>query len=81
MEMEMGGDVRAYIGKYGVVSEKATTGLLEKKRQFFENKRAECKRQKTQICFKSIQNTNVLWSKTQNRMNRRHDARKGLKRS
>ena len=33
--MEMGGDVRAYIGKYGVVSEKATTGLLKKKKAFF----------------------------------------------
>ena len=78
--METGGDVGAYIRKYGVVSEKATTGLLEKKSSF-ENKRAKCKKQKTQICFKSIQNTNVLWSRTQNRMNRRHDARKGLKRS
>ena len=78
--METGGDVGAYIRKYGVVSEKATTGLLEKKSSF-ENKRAKYKKQKTQICFKSFQNTNVLWSKTQNRMNRRHDARKGLKRS
>ena len=78
----MGGDVRAYIGKYGVVSEKATTGLLEKKRQFFlQTKSKKCKREKTSSYFKSIQNTNVLWSKTQNRMNRRHDARKGLKRS
>ena len=31
----MGGDVRAYIGKYGVVSEKATTGLLKRIGQFF----------------------------------------------
>ena len=31
--METGNDVRAYIRKYGVVSEKATTGLLKKKRQ------------------------------------------------
>ena len=29
--METGGDVGAYIRKYGVVSEKATTGLLGKK--------------------------------------------------
>ena len=37
----MGGDVRAYIRKYGVVSEKATTGLLKRKGQFFlkKNKR------------------------------------------
>ena len=79
--MKTGGDVGAYIRKYGVVSEKATTGLLEKKRQFLQTKSEKCKREKTSSYFKSIQNTNVLWSKTQNRMNRRHDARKGLKRS
>ena len=36
--METGGDVGAYIRKYGVVSEKATTGLLEKKKQFWKQK-------------------------------------------
>ena len=77
--MKTGGDVGAYIRKYGVVSEKATTGLLKKKRQICKQNVREKK--KRSICFKSIQNTNVLWSKTQNRMNRRHDARKGLKRS
>ena len=41
--MEMGGDVRAYIGKYGVVSEKATTGLLKKKKADLI---AKCKRKK-----------------------------------
>ena len=77
--MKTGGDVGAYIRKYGVVSEKATTGLLKKKKADLI---AKCKKEKKRsICFKSIQNTNVLWSKTQNRMNRRHDARKGLKRS
>ena len=30
--METGGDVGAYIGKHGVVSEKATTGLLKDKK-------------------------------------------------
>ena len=36
--METGGDVGAYVRKYGVVSKKATTGLLEKKRQFLKTK-------------------------------------------
>ena len=36
--METGCDVGAYVRKYGVVSEKAITGLLEKKRQFLKTK-------------------------------------------
>ena len=39
--METGGDVGAYVRKYGVVSKKATTGLLEKKRQFFLKTKSE----------------------------------------
>ena len=33
--METGGDVGTYIRKYGIVSEKATTGLLRRIGQFF----------------------------------------------
>ena len=44
----MGGDVRAYIWKYGVVSEKATTGLLKKKRQF-KNKEQNVRERKRQF--------------------------------
>ena len=40
----------------------------------FTNKRAKFKREKTSNYFKT-QSTNVLWSITQNRMKRRHDAR------
>ena len=36
--METGGDVGAYIRKYGIVSEKATTGLLKKKKPAFVSK-------------------------------------------
>ena len=56
--METGGDVGAYIRKYGVVSEKATTGLLEKKRQFFLQTKSknvrERKRQVTSNQFKIL---------------------------
>ena len=82
--METGGDVGTYMRKYGVVSEKATTGLLKRIGQFFflqkkENKR-ESKKGKRQYHIKS-QYTNVLWNVTQNRMNGRHDDRADLKRS
>ena len=82
--METGSDEGTYIRKYGIVSEKATTGLLRRIGQFFlqkekENKR-ESKRGKCQYHIKS-QSTNVLWNVTQNRMNGRHDDRADLKRS
>ena len=44
--METGGDVGAYIRKYGVVSEKATTGLLKKKKADLI---AKCKKKKKEI--------------------------------
>ena len=37
--METGSDVGTYIRKYGVVSEKATTGLLKKIGNFFSKKK------------------------------------------
>ena len=54
MEMEMGGDVRAYIGKYGVVSEKATTGLLKEKKAFlvYKQKGKILRERKRQITSK-----------------------------
>ena len=50
--METGGDVGAYIRKYGVVSEKATTGLLKKKKAFFANKGQNLRERKRQITSK-----------------------------
>ena len=80
--METGSDVGTYIRKYGIVSEKATTGLLKKIGNFFskEKNKRESKRRKRQYHIRS-QNTNVLWNVTQNRMNGRHDDRADLKRS
>ena len=37
--METGSDEGTYIRKYGIVSEKATTGLLRRIGQFFSSKR------------------------------------------
>ena len=37
--METGSDVGTYIRKYGIVSEKATTGLLKKIGNFFSKKK------------------------------------------
>ena len=39
MKMETGGDVGTYIRKYGIVSEKATTGLLKRIGHFFFEKK------------------------------------------
>ena len=51
--METGSDVGAYIGKYGVVSEKATTGLLKKKKAFLVYKQSKILRErKRQITSK-----------------------------
>ena len=52
--METGGDVGAYIRKYGVVSEKATTGLLKKKRQLCKQNVRERKRQFASNQFKIL---------------------------
>ena len=80
--METGGDVGTYIRKHGIVSEKATTGLLKRIGHFFFQKRKQerIQERKRQYHIKS-QSTNVLWNVTQNRMNGRHDDRADLKRS
>ena len=68
MEMEMGGDVRAYIGKYGVVSEKATTGLLKKKKAFlvYKQKGKILRERKRQITSKrKVLTFCGVWRKTE----------------
>ena len=49
--METGSDVGTYIRKYGIVSEKATTGLLKKIGNFFskEKKQERIQEKKTSI--------------------------------
>ena len=44
--METGGDVGAYIRKYGVVSEEATTGLLKKKKAVLKTKEQNVRNRK-----------------------------------
>ena len=46
--METGGDVGTYIRKYGVVSEKATTGLLKRIGQFFFLQKKKRKQERIQ---------------------------------